>query len=71
MKYVLGVDAGNSKTIALIAGHNGRIVGTGRGGCGDIYGSQGAGGEAAIQSIVHKVYLSPSLSSLSSTGKVT
>lgn len=37
MEYVLGVDGGNSKTIALLAGLDGRIVGAGRGGCGDIY----------------------------------
>jgi len=35
--YVLGVDAGNTKTIALVAGRDGSIVGAGRGGCGDIY----------------------------------
>ncbi len=37
MTYVLGVDAGNTKTIALVAGHDGAIVGAGRGSCGDIY----------------------------------
>jgi N-acetylglucosamine kinase-like BadF-type ATPase len=37
MKYVLGVDAGNTKTIALLATTQGKIVGFGRGGCGDIY----------------------------------
>ena len=52
MSIVLGVDAGNSKTIALAARHDGAIVGWGRGGCGDIYGSHGAGGEAAIRAIV-------------------
>lgn len=35
--YVLGVDAGNTKTIALVARLDGVIVGMGRGGCGDIY----------------------------------
>jgi len=35
--YVLGVDAGNTKTIALVADRDGAIAGTGRGGCGDIY----------------------------------
>lgn len=34
----LGVDAGNSKTLALVCRSDGRVVGTGRGGCGDIYG---------------------------------
>ncbi len=37
MQYVLGVDGGNTKTIALVATLDGRIVGAGRGGCGDIY----------------------------------
>jgi N-acetylglucosamine kinase-like BadF-type ATPase len=41
MTYVLGVDGGNTKTIALIAGLDGAIVGARRGGCGDIYGSTG------------------------------
>ena len=36
MAYVLGVDAGNSKTVALIAKLDGAIVGAGRSGCGDI-----------------------------------
>lgn len=34
----LGLDAGNSKTVALVADSSGRIVGRGRGGVGDIYG---------------------------------
>ncbi len=37
MQYVLGVDGGNTKTIALVASLDGRILGAGRGGCGDIY----------------------------------
>ena len=37
MQYVLGVDGGNTKTIAIIAALDGTIIGTGRGGCGDIY----------------------------------
>jgi N-acetylglucosamine kinase-like BadF-type ATPase len=39
MSFVLGVDAGNTKTIAVLAGLDGRIVGSGRGGCGDILGA--------------------------------
>jgi len=35
--YALGVDAGNTKTIALVARLDGAIIGAGRGGCGDIY----------------------------------
>jgi N-acetylglucosamine kinase-like BadF-type ATPase len=37
MQYVLGVDGGNSKTIALVAALDGTILGAGRGSCGDIY----------------------------------
>jgi N-acetylglucosamine kinase-like BadF-type ATPase len=37
MAYVLGVDGGNTKTIALVARLGGEIVGAGRGGPGDIY----------------------------------
>ena len=37
--WVLGVDAGNTKTIALVARSDGEIVGYGRSGCGDIYGA--------------------------------
>jgi N-acetylglucosamine kinase-like BadF-type ATPase len=37
MSLVLGLDAGNTKTIALLATCDGRIIGSGRGGCGDIY----------------------------------
>jgi N-acetylglucosamine kinase-like BadF-type ATPase len=39
MSYVLGVDGGNTKTIALVARLDGVVVGAGRGGCGDIYGT--------------------------------
>ncbi len=38
MNYILGVDGGNTKTIALVARLDGTIVGVGRSGCGDIYG---------------------------------
>lgn len=37
--WYLGVDAGNSKTVALLADGEGAVVGWGRGGCGDIYGA--------------------------------
>ncbi len=37
VEYVLGVDGGNTKTIALVARLDGTIVGYGRGGCSDIY----------------------------------
>jgi N-acetylglucosamine kinase-like BadF-type ATPase len=39
MTHVLGLDAGNTKTVALLARLDGVIVGAGRGGCGDIYGA--------------------------------
>jgi N-acetylglucosamine kinase-like BadF-type ATPase len=51
MSYVLGVDAGNTKTIALVARLDGTIVGVGRGGCGDIY----AGGESSIAEVEQAV----------------
>lgn len=37
MECVLAVDGGNTKTIALVAGLDGTILGTGRAGCADIY----------------------------------
>jgi N-acetylglucosamine kinase-like BadF-type ATPase len=36
-RYVLGVDGGNTKTVAAVARLGGTIVGVGRGGCSDIY----------------------------------
>jgi N-acetylglucosamine kinase-like BadF-type ATPase len=39
MDFVLGVDGGNTKTIALVANCDGAIVGSGRGGNSDIYGA--------------------------------
>lgn len=35
----LGVDGGNTKTVALVARRDGAVIGSGRGGCSDIYGS--------------------------------
>ncbi|GAC1566533.1 MAG: BadF/BadG/BcrA/BcrD ATPase family protein [Ktedonobacteraceae bacterium] len=43
MRYVLGVDGGNTKTIALVAALDGTIAGAGRSGCGDIYNAPVAG----------------------------
>jgi N-acetylglucosamine kinase-like BadF-type ATPase len=40
MSFVLGVDGGNTKTLALVAREEGVIIGTGRAGCGDIYGAR-------------------------------
>src|SRR5690606_12223833 len=57
MTYVLGVDGGNTKTVALVATTSGRIVGYGRGGCGDI--SAGPSEEPAFAQIARAadVYL--------------
>ena len=52
MCYVLGVDAGNTKTIALVACSDGTILGAGRSGCGDIY---GAGTERALAEVERAV----------------
>lgn len=54
MHCVLGVDGGNTKTLALIASLDGRILGAGRGGCGDIYNAHREGlssEEAALANI--------------------
>ena len=54
MKFVLGVDGGNTKTLALVAREDGVIEGTGRAGCGDIYGAtSSAAAIAAIESAVN------------------
>src|SRR5687768_5078672 len=37
MGYVLGVDGGNTKTLAVVGRLDGAIVGVGRSGCSDIY----------------------------------
>src|SRR5689334_11462210 len=42
MTHVVGLDGGNTKTVALVARLDGVIVGSGRGGCGDIYGAGSA-----------------------------
>ena len=53
MKLVLGVDGGNTKTLALVAREDGLILGTGRAVCGDIYGAVSP--EAAIAEIERAV----------------
>lgn len=52
MSIVIGVDGGNTKTIALAARLDGTIVGTGRSGCGDIYNK---GEEAAVTSVIEAI----------------
>ncbi len=49
MTVVLGVDGGNTKTIALVASLSGAVLGVGRAGCGDIYGAPAV--ESAIGEI--------------------
>ena len=44
-RYFLGLDAGNSKTVALVADEAGRVLGRGRGGSGDVYSAPDAEGE--------------------------
>jgi N-acetylglucosamine kinase-like BadF-type ATPase len=45
----LGVDAGNSKTAALVCRPTGEVVGAGRAGCGDVYGAESA--QAAVDAV--------------------
>jgi N-acetylglucosamine kinase-like BadF-type ATPase len=48
---VLGVDGGNTKTIALVAAFDGTVLGAGRAGCADIY----TGAELAVDEIMRAV----------------
>ena len=52
--FILGVDAGNTKTIALVADLEGHIVGMGRSGCGDIYGTDKMQAIANVKSAVEQ-----------------
>ena len=47
---LLGVDGGNTKTLALVVEPDGTVLGSGRGGCGDIHNATGP--EAAMAEIV-------------------
>ncbi|GLV78296.1 BadF/BadG/BcrA/BcrD ATPase family protein [Streptomyces hygroscopicus] len=49
----LGVDAGNSKTAALVSTASGEVVGAGRSGCGDIYGAPAP--EVAVSEVLAAV----------------
>ena len=49
--YFLGVDSGNSKTVALVARADGFIVGWGRGGGGDIYVSEAEAVAAVAEAV--------------------
>lgn len=53
MNTVLGVDGGNTKTLALVARSDGTILGSGRAGCSDIYAT--AVPEAALAEIERAV----------------
>lgn len=53
MQLYLGVDGGNSKTVALVACTDGNITGCGRAGCSDIYGAPSA--ESALRAIEEAV----------------
>jgi N-acetylglucosamine kinase-like BadF-type ATPase len=48
---LLGVDGGNTKTVALVARQDGAVVGLGRAGCSDIYNA----GKQAVENIVSAV----------------
>jgi N-acetylglucosamine kinase-like BadF-type ATPase len=52
-ELVLGVDGGNTKTVALVASFDGAIVGAGRAGCADIYGASSP--EAAVAEVAAAV----------------
>ena len=49
-RLLLGVDAGNTKTVALVVTEDGAVLGSGRGTCGDIHNA--AGPAAAVEQIV-------------------
>jgi len=53
MGYVLGVDGGNTKTVAMVGRLNGAIVGVGRSGCSDIY--EASSPEAALAEVENAV----------------
>lgn len=53
MDVVLGVDGGNTKTVALAARIDGTVIGLGRAGCADIHGAESP--EAALGEIVAAV----------------
>ncbi|MGI3783622.1 MAG: hypothetical protein ACRYG2_22895, partial [Janthinobacterium lividum] len=60
--YYLGLDAGNSKTVALVADETGVVRGRGRGGSGDIYSAPDAEGEVerAVRAALADAGLEPS-----------
>src|SRR5262245_48081565 len=49
--YVIGIDAGGTKTMCLLADHEGRIVGEARGGGANLQ----ASGELEVEKVLHQV----------------
>ena len=69
MKLVLGVDGGNTKTLALVARDDGAIIGRGRAGCGDIYGAGSPGAaiaeiESAVGAALKEAGIAPAMLSV-------
>jgi N-acetylglucosamine kinase-like BadF-type ATPase len=64
----LGVDGGNTKTLALAADPGGQIVGWGRAGCGDIYGAESS--EAALTAIAAAVHEALAMAGCPASGLV-
>src|ERR1041385_6682920 len=65
MKFVLGVDGGNTKTLVLIARDDGVILGAGRAGCSDIYSASSVNAaigeiEGAVEAALTKAGIQPS-----------
>lgn len=66
-ELVLGVDAGNSKTVALLADRTGAVLGRGRAGIGDIYAGTAEDAVAEVKSAVEQA-LDRAGATLSSVG---
>ncbi len=66
MNYVLGLDAGNSKTLAVIANSKGEIVGSARSSCGDISNRQ-MGAKNALTNVIDAVQQALTQSGLKAT----
>jgi N-acetylglucosamine kinase-like BadF-type ATPase len=54
MSFVLGVDAGGTKTVALVAGQDGQVRGVGRSGCANFQACGVAGAEGQIKKAVEE-----------------
>ena len=54
--FLLGVDGGNTKTIAIVTDTDGRVLGSGRSGCGDMYGSSRAEALAELDRAIGEAY---------------